>query len=127
MSTDIHQLGRKNSESAVVCGKGLVQLGHFPTDAGQPLDKMNLETHFGQVQRGLHACNASANDKDIPIHKYDLLPVPGSVVSMLQKPPGTFISRQMRFEQTEHTPGPVLGTFKKLYLYWLPGTHAVFK
>jgi hypothetical protein len=79
MPTDIHQLGRENSEGAVICGKGLVQLRHFSADAGQPLNKMNLETHFGQVQRGLHACNASANDKDILIHKYDLLPVLGSV------------------------------------------------
>jgi hypothetical protein len=127
MPTDIHQLGRKNSESAVVCGKGLVQLGHFSADAGQPLDKMNLETHFGQVQRGLHACNTSANDKDIPIHRYDLLPVPGSVVIVLQKLSGTFITRQMRFDQTEHTSGPVFGTFKELYPSCLPGTHAVFK
>jgi hypothetical protein len=73
MPTDIHELGRQDSEGAIVGGKCFIELSHFPADGGKPFNQMNLESHFGQVQRGLHTCNASANDKDIPIHERDLL------------------------------------------------------
>jgi hypothetical protein len=73
MSTDIHELGRQNSEGAIVCWKCFIELSHFPADGGKPFHQVDLKSHFGQVQRGLHACNASANDKDIPIHERDLL------------------------------------------------------
>jgi hypothetical protein len=73
MSTDLHELGAENSEGTIVCWKGLVQLGHFPADSGQSFDQVRLKAHFGQIQGGLHACNASAYDKDIPIHERDLL------------------------------------------------------
>jgi hypothetical protein len=73
MPTDIHELGGQNSEGAVVGWERFVELSHFPANGGKPFNQVNLESHFGQVQRGLHACNASANDKDIPIHERDLL------------------------------------------------------
>jgi hypothetical protein len=73
MSTDIHELWPENSEGAVVRRKSFVQLGHFPADSWQPFDQVHLKPHFGQVQGSLHACNASAYDKHIPIHERDLL------------------------------------------------------
>jgi hypothetical protein len=73
MPTDIHQFRSQNSEGAVVGWKGFVKLSHFPANSGEPFNKMNLEPHFGKIQGGLHACNSSANHKDIPIHERDLL------------------------------------------------------
>jgi hypothetical protein len=73
MSTDIHQFGGQNSEGAVVGWKGLVQLGHFPADGGEPFDKVNGKPHFGKIEGGLHARNASAYDKNIPVHEPELL------------------------------------------------------
>ena len=71
MSTDIHQLRRQNSEGTVIGGKGLVQLGHLAANAWQPLHQMHLETHFGKVQRGLNAGNASTNYEYIPYSRVD--------------------------------------------------------
>ena len=50
MSTDIQHFRREDSDGAVVGGKCLVQLSHFPADTRQPLDKIHLETHFRQIQ-----------------------------------------------------------------------------
>jgi hypothetical protein len=74
MSTDIHQLRSQNSEGAIIGGKRFVELRHFAADAGQPLHQVHLESHLGKVQGGLDSRDASSNDKNIPIHEYDLLP-----------------------------------------------------
>ena len=47
MPTGIQQLGRENSDGAIVSGKGLIQLGHLAANARQRLHQMNLDTHFG--------------------------------------------------------------------------------
>jgi len=73
MPTDIHQFRGQNSEGTIVGWKRFVELCHFPANSGEPFNKMYLEPHFGKIKGGLHARNASANYKDIPIHERDLL------------------------------------------------------
>jgi hypothetical protein len=68
MSTDIHQLGREDSQRAVIGGKGLVQLGHFAADAGQTFHHERFEPHFRKIQRGLNSRNAASDDKDVSTH-----------------------------------------------------------
>jgi hypothetical protein len=63
MSTDIQHLGREDSDGAIIRGKGLVQLGHLPADAGKPLNQFHLESHFSEIQRGLHSRYAASDDK----------------------------------------------------------------
>jgi hypothetical protein len=61
MSTDIQQLRRENSYSAVIGGKSLIQLGHFPAYAGVFLHQVDLDPHFTEIQSGLHACYSTAD------------------------------------------------------------------
>jgi len=68
MSTDIRHLGREYSDSAVIGGKGLIQLGHLTADAGQGLHQVDLNAHIGQVQRGLHARNAPSDNQNVFYH-----------------------------------------------------------
>jgi hypothetical protein len=68
MSTDIHQLGRENSQRAVIGWKGLVQLGHLAADTGQPFHHESVKPHFRKIQRGLNACNAASYYKNVSTH-----------------------------------------------------------
>jgi hypothetical protein len=61
MPTGIKQLGRENSDGAIVGGKRLVQLGHLAPDAGKTLHKLHLEAHFGQIQSGLYPGDSTAD------------------------------------------------------------------
>jgi hypothetical protein len=61
MSTDVQKFWGQYSYRAIVCGKGLVQLGHFPANTGILFYQMDLDTHFAQIQRRLHSCYAAAN------------------------------------------------------------------
>jgi hypothetical protein len=61
MSTDIQQLGRKNSDGAIVGGKGLIQLSHLAADAGKLLHHVNLDTHLRQVQGSLNTGYSTAD------------------------------------------------------------------
>jgi hypothetical protein len=63
MSTDIQHLGREDSDGAIIRGKGLVQLGHLPPDAGKPLNQFHKKSHFGEIQRGLNSRYAASDDK----------------------------------------------------------------
>jgi hypothetical protein len=65
MSTDIHQLRRQNSERAIIGGESLVELRHLAADTGQSLHQMNFKAHFGEIQRGLYAGDAAADNKYI--------------------------------------------------------------
>ena len=47
MPTGIQQLGRENSDGAIVSGKGLIQLGHLAANARQRLYQVDLDTHLG--------------------------------------------------------------------------------
>ena len=47
MPTGIQQLGRENSDGAIVRGKGLVQLRHLATNARQCFHQVDLDTHLG--------------------------------------------------------------------------------
>jgi hypothetical protein len=68
MSTDIHQLGRENSQRAVIGGKGLIQLGHLPADARQAFHHVGRKPHFRKIQGGLNSRNAASYYKDISAH-----------------------------------------------------------
>jgi hypothetical protein len=63
MSTDIQHLWREDSDGAIIRGKGLIQLGHLPADAGKPLNQFHLESHFSEIQRGLNSRYAASDDK----------------------------------------------------------------
>ena len=70
MSTDIQHLGREDSDGAIIRGKGLVQLGHLPPDAGKPLHQFHMESHFGEIQRGLNSRYAASDDKYFSAHNF---------------------------------------------------------
>ena len=63
MPRDIHHLGRHDAGGAIQCGEGLVQLRHPPADTGFPLYQIDLEPGIGDIQRGLHAGDARADDQ----------------------------------------------------------------
>jgi hypothetical protein len=65
MPTDIQQLWRENSYRTIISGKGLVQLRHFPADAGILFNKMDLNTHVPQIQGGLHAGDTASYDQNL--------------------------------------------------------------
>jgi hypothetical protein len=49
MPTDIQQLRRENSYSAVIGGKGFVQLGHFAADTGVLFHQVDSDTHVAKI------------------------------------------------------------------------------
>jgi len=63
MPTDIQQLRRENSYSAVIGGKGLVQLGHFAPDTGVLFHQVDSDAHLAKIQSGLHPGYSTADDK----------------------------------------------------------------
>jgi hypothetical protein len=64
MSTDIQQLRRENSYSAIIGGKGFVQLGHFAPDAGVLFHQVDFDAHVAKIQSGLHPGYSTADDKN---------------------------------------------------------------
>jgi len=64
MPTDIQQLRRENSYSAVIGGKSLVQLGHFAADAGVLFHQVDFDAHVAKIQSGLHPGYSTANDEN---------------------------------------------------------------
>jgi len=73
MPTGIQQLGRKNSDGAVICGKRFVELSHSPADAWEPLHHVHLDSHFGHIQGSLNAGDPSADNQYIFAHDSPLL------------------------------------------------------
>jgi hypothetical protein len=72
MSTDIQQLGRENSDGAIVGRKSFVQLGHLSADAGELLNHVHLDSHLGQIQGGLYAGDPSTDDQNVVAHNTPL-------------------------------------------------------
>jgi hypothetical protein len=68
MPTDIQQLRRKNSDSAIIGGKRLVELGHPAANAREPFHHMHLDSHFRQVQGSLNPGNPAADNQYVFIH-----------------------------------------------------------
>jgi hypothetical protein len=64
MPTDIQQLRRENSYSAVIGGKSLVQLGHFAPDTGVLFHQVDSDAHVAKIQSGLHSGYPTADDKN---------------------------------------------------------------
>jgi hypothetical protein len=64
MSTDIQQLRRQNSYSAIVGGKRLIQHGHFPAYAGVFFHQVDANTHFGEIQSRLHPGYSASDDEN---------------------------------------------------------------
>ena len=57
--------GSNGAGGAVEGRKCLVQLGHVAADAGIFLYQVHEESLIGDIEGGLHAGNAGANDKDL--------------------------------------------------------------
>jgi len=57
-------LGGQDADGAIVGGKGLIQLGHPPADAGCSLHQVDPKAHIGQVNGGLDASDASADNQN---------------------------------------------------------------
>ncbi len=65
MPADLDQFWRENSHGAVVGGKGLVELGHMPADAGALFHQVDFESGCGKVQGGLDAADSPAHNQDV--------------------------------------------------------------
>jgi hypothetical protein len=65
MPADLDQLGCEYSHRAVVGRKGLVELGHMAPDARRLLDQVDLEPGAREIEGGLDAADASADDHDV--------------------------------------------------------------
>jgi len=64
MPPALHQLGGENAHGTVVRRKGLVQLGHDPTDGGFGFHHIDVKPGVRQVQGRLHSGNARAHHHD---------------------------------------------------------------
>jgi hypothetical protein len=62
---DLDQFGCKNSNGAVVGGKGLVKLGHVATYGRSLVHQIDLEARGSEIKRGLNATDASTDDHHI--------------------------------------------------------------
>ena len=60
---DLDELWRKNAHGTIIGREGLVELGHAAADAGPALHEEDLGPGLRQVERGLDARDASADDK----------------------------------------------------------------
>jgi len=58
---DLDQLGRDNSHGTVIGGKGLVKLGHDPTNGWFFLNQMNQVAGIRKIQGGLHPGDTATN------------------------------------------------------------------
>lgn len=60
--TGLNQFRCKNSDSAVVSGKGLVKLRHDSPDGSFLLHQINTEAQMSQIKGGLYTGNAATDD-----------------------------------------------------------------
>ena len=58
------ELGGEDAHGAIAGGESLVELGHFAADGGGGIDEVDLEAGLGEVQGGLDAGDAGADDHD---------------------------------------------------------------
>ncbi len=65
MPADLDQFGRKDSDGAVVGGKGLIKLSHLAANGRGLIDQIDLKPRRGQVKRRLNAADPSANHHHI--------------------------------------------------------------
>jgi hypothetical protein len=73
MPADLDQFRGNDSHGAVVCGEGLVELRHRPTDGRRFFDKIDEVTGVCQIEGGLHAGDAAAhheNRTNCVVHLY---------------------------------------------------------
>lgn len=84
MPTDILKLWPEDSDSTVVRGKGLVQLGHLAADTRELFDQMDLKPHVPQIKGSLHTGYPAANDQYIFVH--DNLPSLHKIVQRFYPP-----------------------------------------
>ena len=59
----VHHLGGQDTGGAVQGGEGLVDLGHLAADGGLLFHDVHLEARVGDIQRGLDARDAAADDQ----------------------------------------------------------------
>ncbi|OQB21562.1 MAG: hypothetical protein BWY12_01605 [candidate division BRC1 bacterium ADurb.Bin183] len=61
VASALNQFWGKDAQRAVVGGKSFIEHRHISADGGFLFDKKDLVSHSGEVERGLNACDASAN------------------------------------------------------------------
>lgn len=84
MPTDILKLWPEDSDSTIVCGESLVQLGHLAADTRELFHQMDLKTHVSQIKGSLHTGYSPANDQYIFVH--DNLPSLYKIVQRFYAP-----------------------------------------
>ena len=65
MTGDIEHLRGKDTHRTVVCGKGLVKLGHVTANRGLALDNVHPDTVPGKIKRSLDTGYPSTDDDHI--------------------------------------------------------------
>ena len=65
MPADLDQFGSEYSNGAVIGREGLVKLGHMAANGGGFLNKVNLKTSSGKIERGLNTADPSADNHNI--------------------------------------------------------------
>jgi hypothetical protein len=64
MPADLDQFGGKDSHGTIVRGKGLVQLGHDPSNGWRSLRQIDEVSRVGEVERRLHPRNAASHHQN---------------------------------------------------------------
>jgi hypothetical protein len=62
MPTRGNQFRGDDSHGAVVGGKGLVQLGHHPANTRFPVNEIDLESGFCEIEGSLHPADSGSDD-----------------------------------------------------------------
>ena len=65
MPAALDELRGFDAHRAVIGGKCLVELRHFPADGRRLVDQVDFEAGFGEVEGGLNAADPAADDQHI--------------------------------------------------------------
>ncbi len=63
MSTHFDHFGGQDAGRTVEGGKRFVQLSHMTADGWLPLNQHDLEALVGDIEGGLHPCDATSNNQ----------------------------------------------------------------
>ena len=66
MPVAFNELWGFDAHGAVVCGKGLIELGHVAADGRRSIDQIDFEARRAQVEGCLYAADAAADDHYVP-------------------------------------------------------------
>jgi len=63
MPADLDQFRGDNSHGAIICGEGLVQLGHDPAYGRGFFQKVYVVPGIGEIKSGLHPGNPATHNQ----------------------------------------------------------------